>query len=179
METSKRGFRGSPALWVAVVFILAGAFLLAAKAAAHEFPNPQSWDTSVTPKTSNGTAALATFLSSAASDYTNNTDLDVDYCNEPCTENISNIMINNGDDGYAAWAFWTGNPAYEGRIEWNSYYAGGWSSRTKHLLARHELGHIFGLDHVPETGPASVMGRARDHMHVLHTHDKDDINVKY
>ena len=132
-----------------------------------------------TPLTSNGTTTLGTFLSNAASDYTSNTDLDVDYCNEPCTENISNIMVNRGANGYDAQAFWTGNPAYEGRVEWNSHYAGGWNSRTKHLLARHELGHIFGLDHVNASSPASVMGEPREHMHTLHTHDKDDINVKY
>ncbi len=161
------------------MFILAGAFLLPAKAAAHEFASPHSWDTSVTAKTSNGATAFATYLSSAANDYTSNTDLDVDYCNEPCTENISNIMVNRGSNGLSAQAFWTGNPAYEGRVEWNSHYASGWSSRTKHLLARHELGHIFGLDHVPGNSPASVMGQAREHKHTLHTHDKDDINVKY
>ena len=161
------------------MLVLAGALFLVDRAAAHEFASPHSWDTSVTAETSNGTTAFATFLSSAANDYTTNTDLDVDYCNEPCTENISNIMVNNGNDGYSAWAFWTGDPAYEGRIEWNSYYAGGWNNRTKHLLARHELGHIFGLAHVPETGPASVMGEAREHMQTLHTHDKDDMNVKY
>ena len=76
-------------------------------------------------------------------------------------------------------AYWSGNPAYAGRVEWNSHYAGGWSSRTKHLLARHELGHIFGLDHINASSPASVMGEARQHMHTLHTHDKDDMNVKY
>ena len=75
METSKRGFGISPALWVALVFILVGAFLLVAKAAAHEFASPHSWDTSVTAKTSNGTTPFATFLSSAANDYTTNTDL--------------------------------------------------------------------------------------------------------
>ena len=176
METLKRGL--NPTL-LAPVLVLMGALLLVGRAAAHEFADPHSWDTNVTPKTSNGTTALATFLSSAANDYTTNTDLEVDYCNEPCTENIRNIMVNRGHDRYSAIAFWTGNPAYEGRIEWNSYYSGGWGSRTKHLLARHELGHIFGLEHVPETGPASVMGEPRDHLQVLHTHDKDDINVKY
>ena len=141
--------------------------------------SPHSWDTGVTPLTSNGTTVLGTFLSSAASDCTSNTDLDVDYCNEPCTENIRNIMVNRGANGLSAQAYWSGNPAYAGRVEWNSHYAGGWSSRTKHLLARHELGHIFGLDHINASSPASVMGEARQHMHTLHTHDKDDMNVKY
>ena len=86
--------------------------LLAGRLAAHEFPSPHRWSSSVTPKTSNGTTALGSFLSSAASDYTNNTDLEVDYCNEPCTENISNIMVSRGANGYYAQAFWTGNPAY-------------------------------------------------------------------
>ena len=176
MEALKRGL--NPAL-LALVLVLIGALFLVGRAAAHEFASPHNWDTSVTPKTSNGTTALATFLSSAANGYTTNTDLEVDYCNEPCTENISNIMVNRGNDGYSAIAYRAGNPAYEGEIQWNSYYAGGWSNRTNHLLTRHELGHSFGLDHVPGSSPASVMGVAREYINTLHTHDKDDMNVKY
>ena len=161
------------------MLVLTGVLLVAGRVAAHEFPSPHSWDTGVTPLTSNGTTPLGTYLSSAASDYTNNTDLEVDYCTEPCTENITNKMVNWGDNRVSARAYWTGNPAYEGEIRWNSHYAGGWSARTKHLLTRHELGHVFGLDHVNASTPASVMGEAREHMQVLHTHDKDDINVKY
>ena len=52
-----------------------------------------------------------------------------------------------------------------------------------HRVARHVMGHIFGLGHPPcpsdPGGVASVMGCARDGKYDLHTHDRDDMNVKY
>ena len=91
MQTSKRGFGISPALWVAVVFILAGAFLLSGKALAHDWPGSHVWDTSIAAKTSNGNTGYATQIESAADDYTDNTNLPVSYCTEPCTEKIRHV----------------------------------------------------------------------------------------
>ena len=54
METPKRGLGVSPALRMALLLILAGAFLLAGKAAAHDWPGGHAWDTSITTETSNG-----------------------------------------------------------------------------------------------------------------------------
>ena len=70
---------------------------------------------------------------------------------------------------------------YKGKVRWNSYYSK--TNITVDRLARHEMGHIFGLDHPPcpgeSGGVASVMGCPNDGKYDLHTHDRDDINVKY
>ena len=105
---------------VAVVFILAGTFILVAKAAAHDWPGGHVWDTNIDAKTSNGNTGYATQIESAADDYTDNTDLPVGYCTEPCTENIRHVEYNHGDTGWDAYAYWYGNPVYKGKIKWNS-----------------------------------------------------------
>ena len=182
METPKRGLGVSPALRMALLLILAGAFLLAGKAAAHDWPGGHAWDTSITTETSNGNTSYATQIQSAASDYTNNTDLPVSYCTEPCIENIRQVEEDYGPTNWDAYAYWYGNPEYRGKVKWNSYYNPK-ANIVVHRLARHEMGHIFGLDHPPcpgdPGGVASIMGCPRDGEHDLHTHDRDDMNVKY
>ena len=126
---------------MALVFILAGVFLLVGKVAAHDWSPPHVWDTSITTETSNGNTSYATHIQSAASDYTNNTDLAVDYCTEPCTENIRQVEDNYGPVNWDAYAYWYGDPVYKGKVKWNSYYSK--TNISVHRLARHEMGHIL------------------------------------
>ena len=53
MDTLTRIPGIKPALWLALVFVLAGAFLLAGKVVAHNYYPDIVWDTSVTPMTTN------------------------------------------------------------------------------------------------------------------------------
>ena len=139
------------------------------------------WDTSIAAKTSNGNTGYATQIESAADDYTDNTNLPVSYCTEPCTEKIRHVEYNHGDTGWDAYALWWGNPVYKGKVKWNSYYSK--TNITIHRLARHEMGHIFGLGHPPCPGDPggvdSVMGCPRAGKYELHAHDINDINDKY
>ena len=158
-----------------------GGFLLVAKVAAHDWPGGHVWDTSITAKTSNGNTGYATQIQSAANDYTTNTDLPVSYCTEPCTENIRHVEDNYGPTNWDAYAYWYGNPVYKGKVKWNSYYSK--TNIVVHRLARHEMGHVFGLGHPPchpdPGGVWPVMGCPKSGKYNLHTHDRDDINVKY
>lgn len=168
---------------LAVALIIAGAILLWNSVSAHDYSPPARWDTSVTPNTTSVDTQYASAIRSAANDYTSNTDLRVDWCDAPC----GNIWHYEGDFGRGNWAarvYTRGNPISSAIVRWNAHH-GRFDSFTAHRIARHELGHAFGLDHVPcgggpyETSPPSIMGCPSNRVKDLHTHDIDDINAKY
>ena len=168
---------------LALALIIAGAILLWGKAAAHDYNPPKQWDTSITPTTTSVDTRYSSEILSAASDYTLNTDLRVDYCFSPCG-NILHYENDHGMSGWGARAYSQGTPTNFGIIQWNAY-GGEKDSLTANRLARHELEHVFGLDHVPcgggpyETSPASIMGCPDSGVSDLHDHDISDINGKY
>ena len=170
---------------LAVALIIAGAILLWGDVSAHDYSPPERWDTSVTPNTTNVDTRYTSAIRSAANDYTSNTDLRVVYCASSCSR--SNIRHYESDFGRRNWAarvYTRGNPISSAIVQWNAHN-GRIDSFTAHRLARHELGHAFGLDHVPcgggpyETSPPSIMGCPSNGVRDLHTHDIDDINAKY
>ena len=172
-------------LRLALALVLAGAipaFLLWGEAAAHEYNPPERWDTSITPVTTNVDTRYASAIRSAAGDYTSNTDLRVDYCASSCSG--SNIWHYENDFGRNTWAarvMRRGNPTSSAIIQWDAHN-GRFDEFTANRLARHELGHAFGLDHVPCKGPTAapaIMGCPTNGVSDLHDHDIDDINDKY
>ena len=184
MDALKVRFSTKPALWVALVFILAGAFLLAGKAGAHNYYPDIVWDDdNVTPKTANVDTSYAAPIRGAAHDYNTNTDLTVEHCDWPCSANIEHRSVRGRTKEWSARARRNANPVTEGTVEWNSRVRN--SAFTAHRLARHEMGHIFGLDHVEcgggprEPDIKSIMGCPEDGKKILHAHDISDMNKKY
>ena len=178
MDASGATIMRSRVLRLALFLILVGLSLFWNTAIAHEYSPNRRWDTSNVPRVTDGNTGFGTYIRSAADDYTRNTDLAVRYCASPCTHNIYNYKANFGYTKWAAQIHRYGNPVRKARIEWNEYHAP-FTVKEKHRLARHEMGHAFGLDHVPKSGPAAIMGDPKEWSHVLHMHDKDDINVIY
>lgn len=102
-------------------------------------------------------------ISSANADFNSNTDLTVYSCNTPCNESIRHLQHNVGNADWAAAADSysngslclveincneTTNKVTYGRVTWNSTH-GPYTESYANYLARHEMGHIFGLVHAP------------------------------
>ena len=149
-------------LWIVVLLALGAAFWGTLQvASAHNIG--WKWDTSDDPVVSNLNTPYNSKIMSAKRDYDNNTDLSVDSCNQPCTESILHVyQYFSGVDWAAAADSYSGGLQCQvdivcnetnkkvdyGVVVWNSAVTG-YSGSYAHYLARHEMGHIFGLRHAP------------------------------
>ena len=86
-------------------------------------------------------------IQSARRDFNDNTDLAVYWCSWVCNGNIRHNQADYGDVGWAARTRRHGNPVTHAYVDWNGDYSQ--DSFTALRLARHEMGHALGLDHVP------------------------------
>lgn len=179
-----------------------GAWGLWNSAAAHNIG--WKWDTSSNPIVTNYNTSYGSQISRANADFNSNTDLTVYSCNTPCNETITHI---NGYESDADWAAAadsyhegelcvpsTGNcnettkKVTSGVVVWNTAN-GPYSDSYANYLARHEMGHIFGLKHAPcHTGGDNGEGSYYSVMAIscpydakdeLQDHDIDVINDKY
>ena len=190
-------------MWTAAVVLIAtlqwGAWQ---NAGAHSIG--WKWDTSNTPVVTNYNTSYGSEISSANADYNSNTDLTVYSCNTPCSESIKHRQnyVSDADWAAAADSYSNGslcndeidcnettNLVTNGRVTWNSAH-GPYSNSFANYLARHEMGHIFGLAHAPcqtggDLGPGngylSVMAVSCPYTppDTLQDHDISDINGKY
>ncbi len=162
------------------------------------------WDTSSSPLVTNYDTPHTTEIKSARADYNSNTDLTVNWCHHPCSENILHIYqyVGNVDWAGGADSYSNGQQCQvditcnettkkvtSGVVVWNSAH-GPYTDSYANYLARHEMGHIFGLKHAPcmsggdyggGNGYLSVMtvSCTYDAPDTLQPHDKSDINSKY
>jgi hypothetical protein len=198
----------SPILYV-LIFLLALVLTLALThpAAAHEF-GPGFKFNITNPRVENRQTSYGTYISSAVNDYRTNTNkLRPIYV----TSSPSVIIYIQGNYGATNWA-WGTLPYYQGTqcVTWpglSPYWTGRCADAhlfdfayiyintacptpggctMPHYLARHELGHAFGLGHVSEVDcPSqywSIMlgGFCRPNVPTtLQQHDKNDLNTKY
>ena len=123
----------------------------------------------------NNSTNYGSYATSAASDYTNNTDLSVSSGFAP-----AELYIQQGNYGNTPWSagarphhsstrncayYWSGNitglcnkttyKARYGDIFFNDYH-GVYPTSARHKVLRHEIGHFFGLSY-PACGTDSVM----------------------
>lgn len=167
---------------LALVLVIVGVILVWGDVSAHDYSPPKKWDTSITPNTTSVDTRYAWAILSAANDYTFNTDLTVNYCISRCG-NIRHYEKDHGRRPWAARALTVGNPIRHGTIDWNAFY-GPFDNDSANLIARHELGHVFGFDHVPCSGTRYAWSVMMDACtgglpSVLTNHDKADVNNKY
>lgn len=181
-----KAFSSSKGWWyaVAVGLILAGAFLfIGERASAHNYNPDIVWSSSITPRVTDLNTDYESEIQSARRDFNDNTDLAVYRCSWVCNGNLRHSQADYGDVGWAARTRRHGNPVTHAYVDWNGHYSQ--DSFTAHRLARHEMGHAFGLDHVPcgggpnEPNIYSIMGCPESGVKVLHDHDIDDMNDKY
>lgn len=187
----------------AVLLALAfwGAWGLWQEAEAHNIG--WKWNTNSTPMATNYNTFYTSPIASAATDYDSNTDLAVHWCISPCNESIEHRQqfVGNVDWTGAADSYSNGSQCYVditcdevsnqvtyGHVIWNSAY-GPYTDSYANYLARHEMGHIFGLAHAScHAGGDYGGGSYYSVMAVLcpygpvdelQDHDIDDINDKY
>ena len=176
---------------LAVVLIIAGAILLWVDVSAHDYSPPERWGTSVTPNTTSVNTNYAWAIRSAVLDYNLNTDLTVVYCAPACSSsNIKHFETYfRIDRTWAARARIYTSPGgiiKRTTIQWNASH-GPFDSGAANYIARHELGHAFGLAHIPTCNKrsnayvTSVMLSActNDSPAVLTSHDINDMDEKY
>ena len=184
---------------ILVVLVFWSAWSLWQDVEAH--PIGWKWDTSSAPIVTNYNTSYGSEISSANADFNSNTDLTVYSCNTPCAESVKHEQkfVGNVDWAAVAKAYRNGYECGDcnetskkvtyGKVIWNS--AGGpYTPSYANYLARHEMGHVFGLDHAPcqtggdyggNNGYLNVMAVKcpYDAPDTLQDHDISDINAKY
>lgn len=179
----------------ALLCALAVTLAFGGSAGAHEYSPAFDWDEDETSEVANYNTQYGQQALRARDDYYANTDLDVDWCTYPCGANIIHYEANSGPGrGTAeAWVYSGSTSCFPvsycneddhkadfAYIYWNSYY-GPYDSDAANYLARHEMGHAFGLDHVPCSESSSVMytGCSGGLPTTLQSHDISDMNTEY
>lgn len=177
-----------------VLALVAGAITISTSAYGHDIG--WKWEYSdVVPTDTDQNTNYDTAEWNGYWDYNSNTDLVMSWCTWQCTANIINYEGDYGATG------WTGkadpyshgveciqNPGYCNETDhqvdfayilWNSYY-GPYDSSGANYIARDEMGHVFGLAHVP-CSTYSIMntGCTTGLPTTLQSHDISDINAKY
>ena len=182
---------------ILLALALWGAWGLWRDAEAHGFY--WRWDAgNVTPRVTSTNNPYGSAARSASNDYDSNTDITVDWCNWPCSSfNIRFVGDNFGETGWVGKAnpmhngvscvinrVWssarcnkTDRQANSATISWNSHYPGQ-TSRFANHVARHELGHVFGLIH-HSCGISSVMVTCNNYPTTLTSHDITDMDNEY
>ena len=185
---------------ILLALALWGAWGLWQDAGAHSIG--WKWDTSSAIIVSNYSTRYGTQITGAVNDYNSNTDLAVNSCNTPCNESIRHIQKRVGNVDWAAGADSysngsqcnvditcneTSNKVTYGRVVWNSA-SGTYSNSYAKAIARHEMGHIFGLAHVNCVTAEIDVAAFYSVMNILcsypapgflRRHDIRDINGKY
>ena len=154
------------------------------------------WDVAnIQIKVKNNTSSYGVQISSATSDYNNNTDLSAQTSTSSCT--ICHAQGNWGMSGWVARALpysyrticvnaatgvptgycnTTNHKVSLGHVQWNDYYG---TSRP-HFIARHEMGHLFGLAHTNCSYSSVMQGVVcNPYPAALTGHDRADINAMY
>lgn len=185
--------------WVLGIAAILGLALPFSVVYAHEFPTGYrfKWNTDVD-ITVESRIAQSAQVHSAADDYDDNTDLDVDRCspNSNCG-NVIHYSANYGTSDAQAWAdmYSRSVKCTNSEHELNGHCnltnrkadfayaiyntAHSLSGDAYHYVARHEMGHIWGLAHTP-CGTKSVMRyNCNSYYGYLTHHDRVDINAKY
>ncbi len=144
--------------------------------------NNMKWITT-TPTIRDATADYGGSIRRAIADYNSNTDVTIYTCSNSGCENWIHIQDDYGPDDFYARNFRTyyiQNPPphniVESETQWNEY----WDSGNDDHVARHEIGHGLGFNHV-ECSTDSVMWPEcpRPWPSSLESHDINDINGEY
>lgn len=194
--------RRTPLLLGAAVFVTTFAFalLMAAPASAHEYTVPFRWYRSNANFTNLGSVWGAE-IRSAAEDY-NATDLTITYIpsGNPCSSAC--IYYQSLDIGAELLArarpYYNGDPCFDASsilrpgvcnttdrrpnlayIDFNSRYSVEMASRAN-FVARHEAGHVFGMNGAFNCGDVTVMNETSCGQYSrLQSHDIGHINAWY
>ena len=184
--------------WILVVVVTLAIMLPVGLAFAHDFSLPFKWDTDVT-ITVESRIPQSAHVHSAADDYDDNTDLTVKRCS-PDSE-CGNVIHYDGYYGPSEPVAWASPYSYSVKCTNDEHELTGYCNETNHkvdfayiyynthytyddllvaVLARHEMGHVWGLNHTP-CSVASVMkpGTCQNQYGNLQQHDKNDVNAKY
>ena len=148
----------------------------------------------ITPTVANSGTNYGAAIARAVTDFNRNTDLTVEHCTLPC---LARILHTEHAYGHRRWIAAADSYHYgvlcspgsrcnetnqrvtEAFIRWNSS-AGPFGSSTANSIARHEMGHAFGLSHPPSCSTWSVMQTACPNPpSTLTRHDIADINNLY
>lgn len=147
----------------------------------------------------NRTSSYSSAIGSAAIDYHNNTDLNVDSCGYGCGGNVVYLQANYGATGWYALAYpfsggvgcvdWYGNPSgycntTNHKVDFAYVYSndayGVFSDSQARYTMRHELGHVIGLAHTSCSVDSVMKELACLSVPTYLTgHDISDINAWY
>ena len=196
------GFSFCPANDIFQVLLLLGSavilLLTVPKAMAHNYSPSFIWDTDDT-ITVESRIPQSTDVHSAADDYDNNTDLNVNRCTP--NGNCGNVIHYDGNYGSSEPPAWADPLSQMEPCSDDDHVLNGYCNETNHKVdfsyiyynthsyatnlvayyARHEMGHVWGLDHVA-CSTASVMwinACSGSVWGVLTSHDRSDVNSKY
>lgn len=156
------------------------------------------WDyADANPIVRNATSSYGVQIESARANFHNSTNMTVYGC--PSNTNCGNIIHLQGNYGATGWnacvrPYSHGTPCSDGNcnpnyscdhwgnkvnwsdVRWNDYYG---TSRP-HFVARHEMGHVFGLAHTPCSVSSVMQGAVCSPYPVtLTSHDINDLNAWY